>query len=128
MVGGGNKEPWKGDMKSPFHKWLWSDPDERERLFSPMQNRRYAARAANLINKVKRSTHFKMTLRNIWTTLFVKPINRLRKPQAIVWYPDYGGEYPGCPRCTEPAYDPDRCCFCGQRYYYKPTKKEGDSN
>ena len=104
MGGGGNKEPWKTNITSdPFQLWLWLKPEDRGKMFSPMQNRRYARRAANLVGKIKRSVHFKTILRNVWATLFVKPINRLRKPQAIVWYPDYGGEYPGCPRCTEPA-------------------------
>lgn len=125
MVGGfGNgQEPWKTDLKDPFQLWLWLKPEDREKMFTPMQNRRFARRAANLVNKVKRSVSIKDMTRRVWAALFIKPINRLRKPQAIVWYPDYGGEYPGCPRCTEPAYDPDRCCFCGQRYYYKSTEE-----
>lgn len=39
-----------------------------------------------------------------------------RKPAKVVWAEGYGGGYPACPNCGEPAYEVDRCVFCGQKF------------
>lgn len=41
----------------------------------------------------------------------------LRRPLPIQWETEtFGGRYPACPRCHEPAYNWGRCVFCGQRF------------
>lgn len=45
----------------------------------------------------------------------------------VIWRWEYGVYVPFCPYCDEPAYDKDRCVFCGREYEYtegeyKPTE------
>lgn len=40
-------------------------------------------------------------------------IGRYQKPREIIWEDSYGGKIPACPRCHEPVYYENRCCFCG---------------
>ena len=36
--------------------------------------------------------------------------------KEVQWRWDYGVYVPFCPYCDEPAYDKDKCCFCGKHY------------
>lgn len=52
--------------------------------------------------------------------------------KIVNWKWDYGVYVPFCPYCDEPAYEKERCVFCGKEYgwvegEHKPTVvEEGD--
>ena len=46
--------------------------------------------------------------------------NWWRKPVPYIIIPDFGGQYPACPRCENPVYE-SHCWYCGQRL--KGTKE-----
>ena len=48
-----------------------------------------------------------------------------KKPKKVVWIDDYdGSKFPACPKCYEPAYYEDECCFCGQVFEQDEAVKE----
>lgn len=39
--------------------------------------------------------------------------------EKVVWKWEYGVYVPFCPYCDEPAYEHDRCVFCGAPYQWE---------
>lgn len=49
--------------------------------------------------------------------------NSKEPPKEVVWYEDYGIMLPWCPSCHEPAYEEDKCVFCGQPFIWVDKPK-----
>ena len=42
----------------------------------------------------------------------------------IIWKGDaWGGSYPACPKCGEPAYEPDHCFNCGVEFEQEDSEE-----
>lgn len=49
--------------------------------------------------------------------------NSKEPPKKILWYEDYDIMLPWCPSCNEPAYEHDKCVFCGQPFIWVDKPK-----
>ena len=98
-----------------YQTWLWTKRDDRLRLFTPEEDRRFARRAARRGRLLILSARLRR-VRTAAVSFLRRPLGRLRRPRPIVWEEDYGGTCPCCPACHEPAYSWQACVFCGQRF------------
>lgn len=47
-----------------------------------------------------------------------------RMKHKIIWRDDvWGGAYPACPKCGEPAYEPDHCFNCGIEFEQEDSEE-----
>ena len=48
-----------------------------------------------------------------------------KRVKKIKWRVDLGVYMPFCPHCGEPAYEHDKCAFCGKEYEWVEGKHHG---